>query len=886
MKLLASLRSFAAMLFHRSRIEGEMEEELRFHIEKRADDLELSGLARNQAVREARIEFGGYERVKEECRQQHGGFWLEKLWADVRYGLRMFRRNPGFTAVAVFTLALGIGANTAIFSVVDSVVLSPLPYHQPDRLVIVWAKNPMGRNISPSYPDFEDWQRSTRSFEEMAAFTWHAFDLTHPGSPEHLDGWQISSGFFKALGADLIFGRDFTPEENQPGGTRVAIISERVWRDRFGHSTDVLGKLVTMDGVDYTIVGVAPTGINLGGKIDVYTPVKQGDPLTVNDRRTHAFVAIARLKPGTTAAQAQADVAAIEKNLGALYPKFDQGLSAGIVPLKEALVGDVSGTLLMLLGSVGLVLLIACANVASLLLARAAARKREFAVRSALGAQRSRIVLQMITESVLLSSAGGCLGLVLAKFGVRPLLSAVPGDFPRAENAGLNLSVLLFTFAVSVAVGIAFGLVPALKTWNVDHQSSLKQGGRGSTRVHHRAQSTLVIIQTALTLVLLVGAGLLFRTIRHLWNVNPGFDPREVITFKAALAPDLTRSAPDMRVAYQQMIKRIQAIAGVQSADLTTLVPLSGMDNEIPFWVGPEEPESVAAAPRGVTYSVGPDYFRTMGIPILRGRPFSSADTVQSEKVVIIDSDLAKAYFPGKDPVGQTLTFSRTGAYRIVGVAGHVHHWGLGNTNTHNQMEVYTSFYQIPDEWLPVMHSLATVLVRTPLDAAALLPAIKAAVYGSGNAEPIYDVRTMHEEVSASMAAQNFPMVLLGAFAALALLLASVGTYGLLANVVQHRTQEIGIRMALGARRVDVFRMVMWQGLRMVFTGTAIGAIGAFILARVLSSFSGLLYGVGASDPITFLAVSTVLMSVALAACYIPARRAMGSTPMVALRHE
>jgi predicted permease len=386
--------------------------------------------------------------------------------------------------------------------------------------------------------------------------------------------------------------------------------------------------------------------------------------------------------------------------------------------------------------------------------------------------------------------------------------------------------------------------------------------------------------------VLLIGAGLLFRTIRHLWNVNPGFDTREVITFKAALSPELTKTAPAMRIAYQQMIRRIQAIAGVQSADLTTLVPLSGMDNEIPFWLGPEEPASVAAAPRAVTFSVGPDYFRTMGIPLLRGRAFSLTDTVQSEKVVIIDSALADAYFPGKDPVGQTLTFSRTGTYRIIGVAGHVHHWGLGNTSSRNQIEAYTSFYQIPDEWLPVMHSLTTVLVRTPVDAAALMPAIKAAVYGSGDAQPVYEVHTMHQAVSASMAAQSFPMMLLGAFAALALLLASVGTYGLLANVVQHRTQEIGVRMALGAGRVDVFWMVMRQGLRMAITGIAIGAVGAFILVRVLSSFSSLLYGVSADDPATFLGVSLVLMSVALAACYIPARRAMRTAPIVALRHE
>jgi len=886
MKLLAYLRSLVAILFHRSPMDREMEEELRSHIESRAGDLERSGLPRAEACRRAHIEFGGVERFKEECRQERGGLWLETLWSDVRFGLRMFRRSPGFTAVAVLTLALGIGANTAIFSVVDGVLLSPLPYRQPDQLVLVWAKNPLGRNIAPSYPDFQDWQRSTRSFQDMAAFTWHSYDLTNPGSPEHLGGWQVSSGFFKTMGVNPILGRDFLPEEDQPGGARVVIISERVWRDRFASSTDVLGKIVTMDGADYTVVGVVPPGINLGGVIDAYTPVGQGDPLIVHDRRTHAFVAIARLKPGTSIAQAQEDTAAVEKSLGDLYPKFDQGLSAGIVPLKEALVGDVRGMLLMLLGSVGLLLLIACANVASLLLARATAREREFAIRSALGAQRARIVRQLMTESVLLSLAGGGLGLVLAKWGVRPLLAAVPGEFPRAANVGLNPLVLLFTFTTAIVVGIAFGLAPSLKTWNANQQPTLKKSGHGSTAMHHRTQSSLVIIQTALTLVLLVGAGLLFRTIHHLWNVNPGFDTRQLITFKAALSPELTKTAPTMRTAYQQLIGRIQEMPGVESADLTTLAPLSGMDNEVPFWLGPEESGSTAKAPRVLLYSVGPEYFRTMGIPLLRGRSFTPADTVQSEQVTVIDAAMAEAYFPGKDPVGQTVRLARVGQFRIIGVAGHVRHWGLGNTTAYNQMQAYTSFYQIPDEWLPVMHTLTTIMVRTHLDAGALMPAVRTAIYGAGSAQPIYDLHTMQQAVSASMATQSFPMVLLGAFAGLALLLASVGTYGLLANFVQHRTQEIGIRMALGAQQWTVFRMVIGEGLRLVLVGLGVGAAAAFVLTRLLSSFSSLLYGVRASDPFTFITVSLVLMSVAFLACYVPARRAMLTDPMIALRHE
>ena len=390
----------------------------------------------------------------------------------------------------------------------------------------------------------------------------------------------------------------------------------------------------------------------------------------------------------------------------------------------------------------------------------------------------------------------------------------------------MNPAVLLFTLVTSVAVGMAFGLLPALKTWNANQQPSLKSGGRSSTGVHHRAQSGLVVAQTALTLTLLVGAGLLFRTIRHLWNVNPGFDTHQLIAFKASLSPEFTRTPHAMRAAYQQLIERIQGIAGVQAADLTTLVPLSGMDNGIPFWVGQEEPRSLAEAPRALTYSVGPDYFRTMGIPLLHGRSFTPADTLQSEQVGIIDSTLAETYFPSQDPVGQSFTFASVGAFRIVGVVGHVKHWSLGTAALDGRVQVYTSFYQLSDQWLPVLHESTTVLVRTQLKAGALMPAVRNAIYGSGGAQPVYDVHTMQQAVSASMATQSFPMVLLGAFAGLALLLASVGSYGLLANFVQYRTKEIGVRMALGAQRADVFRMVIRQGLRLTLAGIVTGRGG------------------------------------------------------------
>jgi predicted permease len=811
---------------------------------------------------------------------------IETFWRDLKYGVRTLQRSPGFTAIAIITLALGIGANTAIFSVVDGVVLSPLPYEQPDRLVLVWAKSPAGGFISPSYPDVQDWQRSSHSFQSIGVFMSHAYDLTSPGTPKHLEGWGVTSGFFKTLGVKLVLGRDFSGEENRAGGAPVAIISERVWREQFGGSADVLGKTATMDGADYAVVGVAPAGISLGGQIDVYTPMEQGDPLIVNDRRTHAFVAIGRLKPGISIGQADGDVAAAQKMVSELYPKFERGLSAGVQPLKGALVNDVSSVLLMLFGAVGLVLLIACANVASLLLARAAGREREFAIRTALGAPRARIVWQMVTESVLLSLAGGALGLLAGRLTVKPLIAAVPGDFPRAETIGLDGRVLLFTFAMSISVGIIFGLVPALKILREKRQPALKGVDRGSTGVHHRTQKILVVTQTALTLVLLVGAGLLFRTIRQMARVSPGFNANELVSFKAGLAPELVKSPQAMRAAYQQLIGRIQGIPGVQAADLTTLEPLSGNDNEVPFWLGPEGSRSAAETPRLVLYSVGPDYFRTMGIPLLEGRWFTPGDTLETQQVIIIDSEMAKKYFAGKDPVGQTMSMGRVGQFRIIGVVGHVKHWGLGNTSNRNQVEGYTSFYQINDQWLPVMRRAVSILVRTRLDAGVLLPQLRGAIYGAGNQQPIYDVHTMREDISSSMATQNFPMVLLATFAGLALLLATVGTYGLLANFVQRRTREIGVRMALGAQQGDVFRMVIMQGLRLALAGIVIGMAGAFILTRVLSSFSHLLYGVAANDPPTLIAVSAILTATIALACYVPARKAMRVAPTEALRYE
>jgi predicted permease len=815
------------------------------------------------------------------------------LIQDLRFGLRMLRKSPGFTAVAVLTLALGIGVNTTMFSVVEGVLLAPLHYFQPDRLVMVWENNPHFPQTWVSYPNFRDWQRGVRSFQQMAAFREQGVDLTGPGAPEHLNSKQISSGFFSTLGMGIALGREFSPGEDRQGGTPVTIISNRLWRNRFDGSPEALGRALTLEGVDYTIIGVAPLGSRLMDDVpeddaDVYTPLGHSDPLLLNDRAGHSGIySLARLAPGATLTQAQAEISTIQNGLDQLYPDANRDLGIYIEPLKQFVVGDAGKMLLLLLGAVGFVLLISCANVANLLLARSAARAREFAVRSALGANRTRLVRQLLTESVLLSLLGAGLGLLIALLGVKTVLVAVSENLPRSENVGVNPPVLLFTLGASIAVGILFGLAPALKIWNSDPQVCLKEGGRGSTGAHHRAQSGLVIVQMALTLVLLVGAGLLFRTIKHLWDVNPGFDTQNVITFKVGVSHSQTKTPSSARIAYQQLIERIRQIPGVEAADFTNSVPLSG-GWTMPFWIGSQKPTSLQGAPRLVMFLTGPDYLRTMGIPLLRGRFFTSEDTTKSPCVMVIDSLFARTYFPDSDPLTQTLSagFSPMGPCRIVGVIGHVRNWILQDSSMYTQIQAYLPLYQDPDKWVPLNYPDTTIVVRTPLEPVTVMPAIKAAVYGAGSDQPVYNIHTMQQIVSESMSAQRFPMILLGTFAGLALLLASIGIYGVISYSVTQRVHEIGIRMALGAEKRDVFRMVVGQGVALALAGLAIGVVAALILTRVLSSFSLLLYGVGASDPVTFITVSVMLLLVAVVACYIPTRRAMRVDPMVALRYE
>jgi putative ABC transport system permease protein len=815
-----------------------------------------------------------------------------RLFQDFRYASRSLRKNPGLAAAMIATLALGIGANTAIFSVLEGVVLDPLPYHQPDRLVEVLLFNrSLGYATDLSYPDFLDWQRNSRSFSRMAAFANDGFDLTNPRAPEHVDGMEVSSGFFGTLGVRFALGRDLSPEEDKPGGTPAVVISDRLWQDRLEGNPAAVGQNLTLNGVDHTIVGVLRPEFRFGDQqADVYTAIARRNPLYMSDRTVHDIQCVARLRPQVSAGQALAEMNTVQEHIDELNPNTERGLGAYVIPLKKSLVGDVGGTLLLLSGAVGLVLLIAAANAANLMLARSAARAREFAIRLALGAGRAQIIRQLIAESLELSCIGGLLGLAVAEWGVKAVLAAAPGSVPRMENIGVDTPVLLYTFAISVTVGIVFGLFPALKSAKTDVQMGLAEGGRGMLGGHQHIQNILAVLQVALALVLLTGGSLLFGTIHNLWTVNPGFNPRHVLTFQVGFSPAATNTASRVRSAYQSLVERIRQIPGIEAADITALVPLGRAYNEGPFWVGPHQPASMAEIPRAIYYPTGPGYVGTMEIPLLSGRLLSPADNPNSQVVILVDSLLARRFFPGQNPVGHTLTIPHWGearniAARIVGVVGHVEHYGLDGSMG-EKPQLYYSFYQLPDEAVPVFRSAVAVAVRTPLDLASVMPAIRNTVRQAGSDQPVYNIRTMLDLVSGSMSRQRFPMLLLVTFAALALLLAWVGIYGVISYSTARRVNEIGIRIALGAVKWDVLRLVLGRGLRLAVIGVAIGTGASLILVKVVSSFSNLLYGVRASDPAILAGVSTLLIVAAAVACYIPARRAASLDPTVALRQE
>jgi len=806
---------------------------------------------------------------------------------DVRYALRMLAKNPGFTIIAVLTLALGIGANTAIFSVVNGVMLNPLPYPQPNRLVSMYRKVFGFEQGSVPYLSFQDWQKQNRTTEAMASYRDDNYNLTGMGEAERVHVGQVSAEFFPVLGEKPIMGRFFNPDDDRPGASPVIVLGEGFWKRKFGGAPDVLGKTILLNGIGYTVIGVVRDNFKIFTEGQVYVPIGQWNDPTFRDRTiSMGMDVVARLRPGVTVAQARADMDSVAREQAVDYPNSNGGMGITTIPLLQDLVGNRKPILLILLGAVGFVLLIACVNVANLLLARATGRARELAIRLALGATQGRIIRQLLTESILVALAGGVLGLAIAAWGTGAMLKLLPAALPRMDEIGIDGRVLAFTFGASLLAGILFGLAPALKISRTDVQASLKEGGRSVVRTRNRAQGVLVVAEIAMALVLLVGAGLMIRSVAQLWRVKPGFDPRNAVEFSIALAPDKTSEAAKIRATYRQLLDGLETTPGVEAASLLAgSLPLKGGDSDFPFWLeGQPKPAIESQMSLALWYATTPNYLKAMRIPLLRGRYLTARDNETAPSVMVIDEEFARQYFGGENPVGKHVNIDMLNVSpEIVGVVGHVKHWSLDESTRPIHAEMYLPFMQISDKFLPLVVNGATVIVRTKGAPAAALGAIREEVSKLDSRQVMYDAMTMEEVVTRSVRAQRFSMILLGAFASLALLLASIGIYGVISYLVGQRVNEIGIRMALGAQRKDILRMIVGEGARLAAIGAGIGILAALGLTRLMASQ---LYAVSVTDPITFTGVAIILVGVALFACYIPARRAMRVDPMVALRYE
>jgi predicted permease len=863
-------------VFAREADDKEVTEELESHLQMHMEDNLRAGLAPEEARRQALIKLGGVEQTKEEWRRQRGVPMLEDLWKDLRYGARMMARQPGFTIVAVLTLALGIGANTAIFSVVNSVLLRPLPYQDADRLVWLWDSNPSsGQLRSPSSgPNFDDWRRHSSSFEYMAAFTGWSFNLTGAGEPERLQGVMASPELFPMLGIKPVLGRTFTPEEEGAGSHRVVMISQGLWQRRFGGDPGVLGGPVTLNGESYTIIGVTPPDFRLPYPAEVWTPLAL-DVLRPG-RGSHFISVLARLKPGVSIGQAQADMDDITAELGRQHPGTNTGWGVELQPLHERLVGEAEQALWLLLVAVGLVLLIACVNVANLLLARASTRRKEVAIRTALGAGRARLTRQFLTEVMLVALAGGGCGLLLAYWGVDLLVALNPRDLPRAEEVGLDSRVLCFTLAVSVLTGLGFGLVPAVLGSKVDLHESLKEGSRSATtgRRRGRVQGLLVVSEIALAVVLLVGAGLMVKSLLRLTEVDLGFDPEGVLTMHISL-PQAKYSERESQAAfYEVLLQRVRNLPGVQAAGTVSPLPLTGGSNQEIFVEGRPLPVPNQGYITNLQLC-SPDYFGAMRIPLMKGRFFDERDTDKSRPIVIINETFARRFWPDEDPLGKRISFSGPeGSWsEIVGVARDTRHQRL---DSEVGLQTYRPYSQSPIPY-------AALVTKLNSDPSALASSIKREVLGLDASLPVYSVRPMREVISRTLAPRRLQMTVLGVFAAIALTLAAVGIYGVMSYTVSQRAHEIRIRMALGAQVGDVVKLVIGQGMRLALSGLVLGLVCAFGLTRLIES---LLFGVSATDPLTYIEIAFLLTAVAFTACYLPARRATRVDQLVSMRYE
>jgi putative ABC transport system permease protein len=812
---------------------------------------------------------------------------MRTVWQDMRYAVRMLLKSPGFTLVTILALALGIGANTAIFSVVNAVLLRPLPYPTAERLAILSEWSQQVPNMSVSYPNFLDWREQNQVFEQIAAFRGAGYILTGAGEPERISAQEVSASFFPVLGASPAMGRNFAPAEDQPGGNRTAIISYGLWQRRFGANPEIIGQNLMLNNESYTVIGVLPATFQFQAQVDLYVPVGlQADKMT--DRGNHpGLYVLGLLKPGVTVEQARTDIKGLAERLAQAYPKSNGGNSATVALLQDFATRNIRAALFVLLASVGFVLLIACANVANLLLARAASRSKEIAIRTALGAGRWRLVRQLLTESVMLSCLGGALGLLLAAWGIDLLLAAVSGSLPPVltSNIGLDTRVLVFTLLISVLTGLLFGLAPAIQVSKSNLNESLKEGGRSSTggASRQRVRNILVASEVALSLLLLVGSGLLIKSFLNLSQSDIGFDPDNVLTMRISLPEARYKENEQVANFFQQLMQRVEHLPGVESAGLVRGLPMNG-GIESGITVEGHEITSTKDTVVAVNMTATAGYFRAMNIPLVKGRAFTDQDRTGAPDVVLIDEMLAAQFFPTEDPIGKRLKLgdyeSRMPWMQIVGVVKHVKHYGPAETP---RVEIYRPYFQIPQTPDARYGRSMVLAVRSGTDTASLTTAVRNAVFEIDKDQPVSSVQTMSEIVAASVAPQKFATWLLGLFAGSALLLAALGIYGVMAYSVTQRTHEIGVRMALGAGRGDVLKLIVTQGMRLALIGVGAGLVGAFAVTRVMSS---LLFGVTATDPLTYGVVTLLLTTVALLACLIPARKATRVDPMVALRYE
>jgi predicted permease len=896
MRFADQLRSWFRGIFGRARVQSDMETELEFHVATFAEELERNGVARAEALRRSRLEFGGMEKTKEECLEARGASFLDNLIQDLRYGARTMMRAPGFTLVAVLVLGLGIGANTAIFSVVNAVLLRPLPYDQPERLVDLWHVPPQtsfpGVTKFPVSPaNFLDWRAQAQSFEGMAAWGRGGYTLTGAGNPETIRMIAVTEGMFSLLRAQPILGRGFVSGENEPGREHLVVLSNGIWRSRFGANPGMVGKTITLNSQAYTVIGVMGPEFYFPITGDPSTQAQMWKPLAWTDqeratRDNHNYAVIARLKPGVPVKRAQSELEGISNRLAEQYPAMDKGWGGTVVPMREDLVGDVRPALLILLGAVVLVLLIACANVANLVLVKALTRRKEQAVRVALGASRGRLLQQALAETLLLAFAGGAVGLIFAHYGVILIVKFLAQRLPRASEIGLDGWVLGFTAVVALVAGFAAGLLPAFRASKADVNEALKQGlGRAtSDSGGSRTRDLLVISEVALSLMLLIGAGLLIRSLWMLHQVNPGFEAAHVVTLDITVPNNKFTDMQQQIGYYRRVLDRVRILPGVQAAGLIDSLPLSvdGSIQPVAVEGGPAVP--MADMPEADVRVISPGYLSAMHLPLREGRDIDYTDVAGRPDAVLISESMAKQFWPNGDAVGKRLMFYFFPEHPrvVVGVVGDVKLSAVNETQRKPALYLPAAQFTVPRG--EAFRSFGMKLaIRTGQPPATMASTAAMAIHEIDPEIPVQNVRTMDELIAESLSGERFTMLLLGAFAGLALLLAVVGIYSVTSYSVSRRTNEVGIRMALGASRMDVMILVVRHGVMLALVGLGIGAGGALLLSGVMRSQ---LFGVQATDPVTFLGGAGVLMIVVLVASYIPARRAMRVDPMVALRYE